>query len=82
MPGCRVDESVREIKRGPGDLAPALVLPCYDCATGSPLHDGERDHVPTPGKSGLDLCEQCQHLSVAAQVEPGTEGSRERTGRS
>ena len=82
MPGCQVDESVREMKRGPGNLAPALVLPCYDCATSSPLLDGERDHVPTPGKSGLDLCEQCQHLSVAAQVEPRTEGSRERTGRS
>ena len=78
MPGCQVDESVREIKRGPGDLAPALVLPCYDCATGSPLHDGERDHVPTPGKSGLDLCEQCQHLGVARQVQPRGERTGER----
>ena len=46
MPGCRVDESVREIKRGPGDLAPALVLPCYDGAASSSLLDGGRYHVP------------------------------------
>lgn len=78
MPGCQVDESVREMKQGPGNLAPALVLPCYDCATSSPLLDGERDHVPTPGKSGLDLCEQCQHLGVARQVQPRGERTGER----
>src|SRR3989442_12994939 len=48
VPGGRVNESVREIKGGPGGFAPAPGLPAYDCATGPPLPARERDTVPQP----------------------------------
>jgi len=53
-------------ERAGGSLPRPLVLPNYHGAAGSPLLDGECDHVPATREGGLDEREQGQDLVIAA----------------